>query len=107
MSLTKIWQNIVPSTMLSRLVSKSRGITIEVILKIWILNNLGLAFQTYLTIFNNQMQKDEQLEEDKILFKAIKEKETCLKAESKASVNFAITKSHSKLQRRVALKEKK
>lgn len=42
------------------------------------------------------MQKDQQLEEDEVLFKAINKEETYIKAEDKASVNFAITRSNTK-----------
>ena len=44
------------------------------------------------------MRKNEQLEKDEVLFKAIEEEEMCIKAESKASTNFATIKSHSKPQ---------
>lgn len=43
------------------------------------LDNLCLTFKTYLTVINDQMQKDEKLEKDKLLFKAIKKKKTCIK----------------------------
>lgn len=65
-------------------------------------NNLSRAFKTYLTVVYNQMQKNEQLEEDKVLFKAIKEEKIYIKAKSKASTNFAAIKSHSKPSRGVA-----
>ena len=55
---------------------KEQNITIKDALKIWMLNNLGLAFKTYLTVVNDRMQKDEKLEEDEVLFKAIEEEET-------------------------------
>ena len=42
------------------------------------------------------MQKDKKLEKDKVLFKTIKEKETCIKAKHKASANFASIKSNVK-----------
>ena len=86
---------------------KEESITIEDALKMWILNNLGPAFKIYLTVVNNRMQKDEQLEEDRVLFKVIMEKETRIKVESKASANFATKKSYSKSQGGVAPKVKK
>ena len=86
---------------------KEQSITIEDALKIRMLNNLGPAFKTYLTVVNDRMRKDEQLEEDEVLFKAIEEEETRIKAESKASANFAATKSHSKPQGGAAPKGKK
>lgn len=52
------------------------------------------------------MQKDEKLEEDKVLFKAIKKEETWIKAEYKVFANFAITKLNTKSQRRAAKKKK-
>ena len=86
---------------------KEQSITIEDALKIRMLNNLGPTFKIYPTVVNDRMQKDEQLEEDKVLFKAIVEEETRIKAESKASANFATTKLHSKSQRSAAPKGKK
>ena len=71
------------------------------------LNNLSLAFKTQLTIINNWMRKDEQLEEDKTYFKAIEKKKTRIKAESKAYANFAVTKSYSKPQGGVTPKRQK
>ena len=85
---------------------KEQSITIEDALKIWMLNNFGPAFKTYLTIINNQMQKDKKLKEDKVLFKAIEKEETYIKAKHKASANFALTKSNAKSKRK-ASKEKK
>lgn len=76
-------------------------------LKIWILNNLELVFKNYLTIVNNWIQKDEKLENDKVLFKAIKKAETWIKAEYKVFANFAITKLNAKSQRRAAKEKKK
>lgn len=64
------------------------------------LNNLSLAFKTYLTIVNNWMQKDKQLEKDEVLFKAIKEEKSCIKAKHKAFANFSITKSNAKSKER-------
>ena len=75
---------------------KEQNITIEDALKIRMLNNLGPAFKTYLTVVNDRMRKDEKLEEDEVLFKAIEEEETRIKAEHKASANFASTKSNAK-----------
>ena len=71
-------------------------IIIEDALKIRMLNNLGPSFKTYLTVVNNCMQTDEKLEDDKVLFKAIKEEETCMKAEQKAIANFAAAKSKTR-----------
>lgn len=48
------------------------------------LNNLSPAFKTYLTIVNDWMQKDEKLEENKVLLKPIEERRTHIKAEHKA-----------------------
>lgn len=70
------------------------------------LNNLGLLFKTYLTVVNDRMQIDKKLEDDEILFKAIEEKETRMKAEQKASANFASAKSQSRTQGKSS-KEKK
>lgn len=72
-----------------------QNIAIEDALKIRKLNNLGLAFKTYLTVFNDRMRKDEKLEEGEIFFKAIEEEEeTLIVTEQKACDNFATTKSH-------------
>ena len=60
------------------------------------LNNLGPAFKTYLTVVNDRMWKDENLEEDDILFKAIEKEKTCIKADHKVSANFASTKPNAK-----------
>ena len=38
---------------------KEQSITIEDILKIWMLNHFGPAFKIYLTVINNCMQKTE------------------------------------------------
>lgn len=70
-------------------------ITIEDALKIRMLNNLGLAFKTYLTVVNDRMRTDKKLEDDEVLFKAIEEEKTRMKVEQKASANFASTKSKS------------
>lgn len=40
--------------------------------------------------------KGKKLEEDKVLFKAIEEEKTCMKAKYKASTNFASTKWNNK-----------
>lgn len=53
-----------------------QNVAIEDALKIRKLNNLGLAFKTYLTVFNDRMRKDEKLEEGEIFFKAVEEEET-------------------------------
>ena len=68
-------------------------ITIEDALKIRMLNNLGPAFKTYLTVVNDRMRTNERLEDNETLFKAIEEEETRMKAEQKASANFAKSKS--------------
>lgn len=73
---------------------KEQSITIENTLKIRMLNNLGPAFKTYLTVVNNRIQKDKKLEENKALFKVIEEKETRIVIEQKVSVNFVMIKSH-------------
>lgn len=57
--------------------------------KIQIFNNLGPKFKTYFTIVNNQMQKDKKSEDNEVLFKAIKEEKTCIKAKYKVCANFA------------------
>lgn len=85
---------------------KKQSITIEDTLQIQMLNNLGPVFKTYLTIVNNWMQKDEKLEEDKVLFKVIEEEKTRIKAKHKVSANFTSTKSNAKPQER-AFKRKK
>ena len=85
---------------------KEQSITIEDALKIRMLNNLGHAFKTYLTVVNDRMRKDEKLEEDEVFFKAIEEEETRIKAEHKTSANFASTKSNAK-PKGGASKEKK
>lgn len=70
-------------------------------------NNLGLIFRIYLTIINNQMQKSKQLEKNKVLFKAIEEEKTYIKAKFKAFANFTTRKLNSKSQRRTASKKMK
>ena len=79
---------------------KEQSIMIENIFKIWIFNNLGPAFKIYLTIINNQMQKDKKLEKDEVLFKIIEEEETCIKAKHKDFANFVLTKSNTKPKKR-------
>lgn len=86
---------------------KKQNITIKDALKIWILNNLGSVFITYLTIINNQMQKDKKLEEDKVLFKAIDKEKTCIKTKHKASANFVLTKLNAKPQEKATKKKEK
>ena len=66
------------------------------------LNNLSPAFKTYLIVVNDRMQKDEKLEEDEVLFKAIEEEETRIKVKHKASANFASSKSNVKPQGGIA-----
>lgn len=70
-------------------------------------NNFRPAFETYFTVVNNWMQKDEKLEEDEILFKVIEEKKTHIKAKYKAFVNFTMIKSNAQSQERAAKGEKK
>ena len=69
-------------------------------------NNLGPEFKTYLTVVNDRMQKDKKLEKDKVLFKAIEEKETWIKAKRKACANFISTNSNAKSSRDSAKKKK-
>ena len=85
---------------------KEQSITIKDALKIPMLNNLGPVFKTYLTIVNDQMQKDEKLEENEVLFKAIEEEKTRIKAKHKASANFASTKSNAKPKKKAAKRKK-
>lgn len=85
---------------------KKQSITIKDALNIQILNNLGPIFKIYLTIVIDKMQKDEKLEEDKVLFKVIEEEETCIKAKHKASANFALIISNT-IPKRGASKIKK
>ncbi len=85
---------------------KEQNITIEDTLKIRMLNNLGPIFKTYLIVVNDRMRKDEKLKKDEILFKAIEEEKTCIKAKHKAFANFLLTKSNVK-PKRGASKEKK
>ena len=59
-------------------------------------NNLDLAFKIYLNVVGHQMQKDEKLEEDEVLFKAIEKEEIRIKAKHKAAANFALSKSNAK-----------
>ena len=70
------------------------------------LNNFDPSFKTYLTVVNDQMQTNKKLEDDEILFKAIKEEETRMKAEQKASANFASAKSQSRTQGKSFKKKK-
>ncbi len=86
---------------------KKNSIITEDVLKIRMLNNLSPAFKTYLTVVNNWIQKDKKLEEDDILFKAIREEKTRIKADHKASASFASTKSNAKPQRRAAQGKKR
>lgn len=58
------------------------------------LNNLGPLFKTYLTAIINWMWKNKKLEDDKVLFKAIKEEKTWIKAKHKISINFTLAKSN-------------
>ncbi len=50
------------------------------------LNNLGPAFKTYLTVVNSYIRKDKNL-------KTIKEVEFQIPAEQKSNFNFVTTKS--------------
>lgn len=52
------------------------------------------------------MQKAKKLKKHKILFKAIKKKEICIKAKYKTFANFVLIKSNTK-PKRVISKEKK
>lgn len=71
---------------------KEQSIIIKNVFKIQIFNNFSFAFKTYFTIVNNRMQKNEKLEEDKVLFKAIEEIKTCIKAKHKTSTKFCLDK---------------
>ena len=75
---------------------KEQNITIKNAFKIRRINNLGPVFNIYLIVVNDWMLKNKQLEEDEVLFKAIEEEETYIKAEYKASANFATTKFNTK-----------
>ncbi len=86
---------------------KRQSITIKNVLKIRMLNNLGSAFKTYLTVVIDLMRKDKKLRKDNVLFKAIKEEETRIKADHKAFANFVSTMSNAKPQRRVTKGKKK
>lgn len=66
---------------------KEQNITLENILKIRMLINLKLIFKIFFTDINNQMPK--KLKKNQILFKAIKEEKTCIKAKHKTFANFA------------------
>lgn len=59
--------------------------------KIQMFINFSPTFKTYFIVINNQLQKNKELKKDKILFKAIKEEKTYIKAKSKASIYFATT----------------
>ncbi len=87
--------------------TKKHRITIEGTLKIRMLNNLVPAFKTYLTVVNDRIRNNKKLEEDDDLFKAIEDEETPIKADHRASVNFASTKSNAKPQGRAAKGKKK
>lgn len=52
------------------------------------------------------MQKNEKLEENEVLFKAIEEEKTRIKAKHKVSANFALIKSNAKPSERVAKRRK-
>lgn len=75
---------------------EEQSIIIEDVFKIRMLHNLGFIFKTYLTIINNQIHKNEQLKEDKVLLRAIEEEKTRIMVKHNASANFAITKSNIK-----------
>lgn len=62
------------------------------------LNNLGPSFKTYFTVVNDRMRTKETIGGDETLFKAIEEEEARMKAEQKASANFAAAKSQSRTQ---------
>lgn len=74
-------------------------ITIENALRIWILNNLGLVFQTYQTVIKNKIRTVKKLEENQVFFKAIEKEKTQIKTKKKSPSNFAATKSNTKPQR--------
>lgn len=59
------------------------------------LNNLGFILKNYLAIINNQIQRNETLEKDKILFKAIKEENNYIKSNHKFLAHFILEKSIS------------
>lgn len=69
-------------------------------------NNFRLIFKIYFIVVNNRMQKEQKLEEDKILFKAIEEKKTLIKTKYNAFANFAATKSNTKPKKRVVKRKK-
>lgn len=51
------------------------------------------------------MQKDKKLEKDKVLFKAIEEEKTCIKAKHKVFANFIIAKSNDKSKKKAVKKD--
>lgn len=81
--------------MLSRPAYQSRQSRLRTPCKSKCLTTSRPTFKNYLTVVNDRIQKDEKLEDDEILFKAIEEEETQMKAEQKASANFASAKSKS------------
>ena len=85
---------------------KDQTITINNSLKIQMLNNLWPPFKTYLIVVNDQIRKDEKLDEDNVLFKAIEEEETNIKTDYRASADFVSTKLNAKPQRRAARRKK-
>lgn len=52
------------------------------------------------------MQKNENWEKNKVLFKVIEEKKTHIKAKYKASTNFASTKSNAKPKKGNSIEKK-
>ncbi len=70
------------------------------------LNNLGPVFKTYLTVVNDRIRRDKKLEEDGVIFRAIEEEETRIKADHRASANFTSTKSNAKPQHGAATGKK-
>ncbi len=57
-----------------------QNIKIKDSLKIRMLTNLGPAFKTYLTIFNDRIGKDANQDDNKTIFKAVQKEKTGMKA---------------------------
>ena len=77
-----------------------RKITIEDALKIRTRNNLGTSFKTYLTVVNDRMRTNKELEDLETLFKVIEEDQTRMKAGQRACADFASAKSQLSLKAR-------
>ncbi len=73
------------------------NIMIKDTVKIQMLNNLRPSLKTCLTIINDPIPKNTKLAKDQTIFKTVKEKNTLMKADQKASANFAAIKSHARL----------